>query len=136
VDLDHRVPLRLAHGEQHAVAEDAGVVHDDVEAAEDVDGLADDALAALPRADVVGVGDCRATGGDDLIDHLLGRAGVATAAVPGAAEVVDDHVGAVSRQHQCVLAAEAAAGPGDDGDAPVTHPGGGKVARHMVQSIS
>ena len=34
VHRDDRVPLRLAHVEDHPVAQDAGVVHQDVEAAE------------------------------------------------------------------------------------------------------
>jgi len=39
VDGDDGVPLFFAHVEDHAVAEDAGVVDEDVEAAEGVEGL-------------------------------------------------------------------------------------------------
>ena len=71
VHLDDGVPLGLAHVGQHAVAQDAGVVDQHVEAAVGVDGLGDDALGAAPVADVVGVGHRLAAGGDDLVDDLL-----------------------------------------------------------------
>ena len=52
----------------------------------------------------------------DLLDDLLGGRGVAARAVGSAAEVVDYDLGALGREQQRVLAAEAAAGPGDDGN--------------------
>ena len=55
----------------------------------------------------------------DLVDHLLGRRAVVARAVDGPAEVVHDHLGALLGEQQRVLAADAAARPGDDGDAPV-----------------
>ena len=51
-----RVPLFFGHREEHAVAEDPGVVDEDVQAAERVDRLLHEAGGAVPRADVVGVG--------------------------------------------------------------------------------
>ncbi len=56
VDVDDRVPLLLGHVDQHPVPQDAGVVDQHVEVAEGLDGGVDQALAALPVADVVGVG--------------------------------------------------------------------------------
>ena len=38
---DHRVPLGLGHVGQHPVTQDPGVVHHDVQVAEDIDGLLD-----------------------------------------------------------------------------------------------
>ena len=73
--------------------------------------------APSQRADVVGVGHRLAAGGLDLVDDLLGRPGVGAGAVAAAAEVVDDDVGAVPGQRQGVLAAQPAAGTGDDADA-------------------
>ena len=55
--LDDRVPLGLGHVDEHAVAQDAGVVDEHVEAAEGVDGLLHDALGAVAVGDVVAVGD-------------------------------------------------------------------------------
>ena len=74
VDVDDRVPLLLGHVEAHLVAEDPGVVDEDVEPAELVDRLRDQRLAAVPGRDVVEVGDGLPAGGDDLVDDLLGRA--------------------------------------------------------------
>ncbi len=48
VDLDDGVPLRLGHVREHAVAEDAGVVDEDVEAAEGVDRLLDQRARRRP----------------------------------------------------------------------------------------
>ena len=78
------------HVVERLVAQDAGVVDHDVDAAEGVDRRLHDRLAALGRGDRVGVGDGLAAGRLDLVDDQLGRAGVAAGAVDGAAEVVDD----------------------------------------------
>ena len=90
---------------------------EDVEAAEGVDRGLDEPLGAVPVADVVGVGDGLAAHGLDLVDDLLGRAGVVALAVHRAAEVVDHDLGAVVGQEQRVLAADAPAGARDDRDA-------------------
>ena len=48
VDPDDVVPVRLVHVEAHLVPQDAGVVDQDVELAEGVDGLLDQLLRPLP----------------------------------------------------------------------------------------
>ena len=63
VDVDDRVPLLLGHVDEHPVAQDAGVVDQDVEVAEGLDGGVDETLAALPVGNVVGVGHRLAAGG-------------------------------------------------------------------------
>ena len=73
-----------------------------------------DGLAALGRGDGVGVGDGLAAGGLDLVDDRLRRAVLAAGAVDGAAEVVDHDQRAARGQQQGVLAAQPAAGAGDD----------------------
>ena len=55
----------------------------------------------------------------DLVDHLLRGGTVLTDAVRVAAEVVDDDLGAFGREQQRVLATEAAARTGDDGNPSV-----------------
>ena len=57
VDGDDGVPLLLGHVDQHAVAQDPGVVDQHVEVAERLHGGVDHPLAALPDGDGVGVGD-------------------------------------------------------------------------------
>ena len=104
---------------ERLVAQDAGVVDDDVDRAERVDGGLDDGLAALGGGDAVGVGDGFAAEVVDLVDHVLGRALVAALARHRAAEVVDHDAGAAPGQLERVLAAEAAARAGDDRDLAV-----------------
>src|ERR687894_382050 len=107
----HSFPTRRS---SDLVAEDAGVVDEHVELAERLDRGADALLGAGPVADVVGVGHRLATGGDDLVDHLLGGTGVTADAVHRAAEVVDHDARALCGEQQSVLAADATAGPGHD----------------------
>src|SRR5262249_40188622 len=95
-------------------AQDAGVVHDDVDAAERVECRLHDRLAVLGCSDGVRVRDCLAAGGLDLVDDLLGGRRTATGAVDRAAEVVHDDERAPAREQLCVLAAETATGTGDD----------------------
>ena len=52
---------------------------------------------------------------DALVHDLLGRRDVAAGAVDRSAEVVDDHLRTVAGEAERVLAADAAAGAGDDG---------------------
>ena len=122
VDLDDGVPLVLGHREDHPVAQDAGVVDEHVEAAEQVDRLLHQRLGAVERRHVGVVGDRHAAGRGDLVDHRLGRPGVAAGAVARAAEVVHQHVGAVRGEQQRVLAADAPAGAGDDAHPSLTDP--------------
>ena len=69
VDLVDEVPVGLRHLRERDVAEDAGVVDDDVDLAERVDRGLDDLVAVLDR---VVVGDRLAAGGLDLGDDLVG----------------------------------------------------------------
>ena len=105
---------------EHAVAQDAGVVDQHVEVAEGLDRGVDQALRALPRRDVVAVGDGLAAHARDLLDHLLGRAEIAAGAVDVAAEVVDDDLGALAGQAQRVLPPDAPARAGHDGHPSIT----------------
>ena len=123
VDADHRVPLVLAGGEHHAVAEEAGVVDQHVEPAERVDRGVHEPARAVPVGDVVGVGDGVAAGGHDLVDEELRGALVGAGAVARDAEIVHDDPGTFTRERQRVLAADAARGAGDDDDPAVADSG-------------
>ena len=121
VDLDNRIPLFFGHVHEHPVAQDAGVVHDDVEATEVVDRLLDDVAGALPGRDVVTVGDGLAAHRFDLGDHIVrGTVGV-TGTVTGPADVVHHDLGTLAGHHQRVLTADAPAGTGDDHNSSFTH---------------
>ncbi|CAB4816479.1 unannotated protein [freshwater metagenome] len=119
--LDDGVPLEFGHREQHAVAQDASVVDDDIEATETVDRLLHHRLSALEAADVAGVGDGFTSSSDDLVGDVLRGASVAAHTIAAGAEIVDDHLGAMMRQEEGVFAANATACAGDDAHTAFTH---------------
>src|SRR5690606_10728095 len=106
------------HVHQHPVAEDAGVVDHDVEAAELAQRGPHQPSGRLVVGDVVGVRDRVPAGRPDLLGDGLGGAGVGAGAVPGAPEVVDDDGGSLAGQLDGVGPAYSAGGAGDDGHAP------------------
>ena len=113
---DDVVPFGFGHVDDGPVAQDPCVVHQDVDVTVGIDRRADQSTCAVPVGDVVVVGDRLATGGTDLRSDLVGWCGVTSRPVVGAPVVVDDHASAERCEQQCMLAAEAAAGAGDDGD--------------------
>ena len=96
VHADDRVPLFLARREQHAVAHEAGVVDEHVEAAERVDRGLHEPLRAVPVGDVVGVRDRLAAERVDLVDDVLRGPALAAGAVARDAEVVHDDARALA----------------------------------------
>ena len=121
--LDHRVPFLDRHVVEHAVAQDAGVVHHHVDAAEIVDRVLHHLLGVFPACHAAGVGD-RAAGAvrlGDLGNDALRRAGIAALTGHRAADVVDHDLGAVGGQFQRRGAPDPAAGPRDDRDFPIKH---------------
>ncbi len=74
VDAQHRVPLVLLHVHEHAVAQDARVVDEDVQPAEAIDGLLDHAPGAAEVRDVLAVRDRLAAERLDLADDVVRRA--------------------------------------------------------------
>ena len=119
MDANDIVPLLLGHVEDHAVAQDAGHVDEDVQPAELVEGLLDHALAAIDVGDSVEVRDGLAAGGADLVGDVLRRTGVRLRAVDVHAEVVDDDAGAFLGKELGDAAPDAAARSGDYRDASI-----------------
>ena len=113
VHLVDEVPVGLGHLGEGDVAEDAGVVDDDVDPAEGVDGGLDDRGALGDR---VVVGDGLAAGGDDLRDDRVCRCGTLASAPSVTAEVVDDDLRPAAREEEGVGAAETVARASDDRD--------------------
>ena len=111
VDADDVVPLLLGHVDEHAVPQDAGVVHQHVDVAEGVDGSLDQALGTAEVGDVVGVGDGLAAHGLDLLDHVMSRPGIRSRSVLRPSEVVDHDLGALTSEQQGVLPTDAAPPP-------------------------
>ena len=132
---DDGVEVVLAHREDHAVAQDAGVVDDDVEPAEGLDRLVDDALCAVEVGDVVVVGHGLApTAADDLGD-LLGGPLVGPLAGDRAAQVVDDDLRAFCGELERLTPADTVPGPGDDRHLAVENPVVGNAHRSSSSVI-
>src|SRR3990172_6435586 len=119
MDGDDSVPLLLAHVEDHPVAQDAGHIDQDVQAAVGIEGAAHNGLAARPRGHGAEAGGALATGRADAADVLVGRGLVEAGAIDGDAGVVDDNPGACSRQGDGDGPAYAAARPPDPGTPPL-----------------
>ena len=121
VDGDHRVPVAFGHLVEDAVAQDAGVVDDAVDLAVAVESLLDDAAGGVEVGDALVVRGGASARGHDLVDDALGRRLVGAVAALGAAEVVHDHRRAVGGGEEGDVAADAAAGAGDDDHFLVEH---------------
>ena len=115
VHRDDGVPVGLVHVEDHLVAEDAGVVDDDVEPAERLDRLVDHRPRAGERRDVAGVGDRLTAPATDHVDDGLGDGLVGALTARRAAEVVDDDLGPGIGQLHRVPAPDAVPSASDDG---------------------
>ena len=121
VHLHDRVEVFGRHREHHLVAEDAGVVHEHVEAAERVERGADDVLGAVEVGDAVVVGDGLAAALGDDVDDLVGGPLVGALAGHRPAEIVDDDLGAVVGELHRLAAADTVARSGDDRHLAVEH---------------
>src|SRR5208282_3290582 len=116
MDPDDRLEVGDAHLVEDAVAQDARVVDDAVDAPEGVERAFDDALGPFGLGDAVRARHRLAARASDLPHDGLGRTHVLALTLGTAAEVIDHHLAALGRGEKCDLAADAAAGPGDDDD--------------------
>jgi hypothetical protein len=96
------------------IAQDACVVHNDVDGSERVDCSLDDGLAAVGCCDRVGIGDSFAAEVEDFLHDRLCRANPTAVAADRAAEIVDNNAGTAPSEFKCMLAAKATAGASDD----------------------
>src|SRR5690554_3883812 len=113
MDLVDQIPVGIGHLGKTLVAQDAGVVDDDVHATELVHGALDD-LVAIHNA--VRVGNGSAAGGLDFFHDLQRSLAVGTFPLGAAAEIVDHDLGTVFGEQQGMRPANAAAGAGYDND--------------------
>ena len=118
---DDIVPLLLRHVENHAVAQNPGDIDQNIELAEFLDGLIDEALAAFHGRDVHVVGGRFPARGLDLLDHLVGRRLGFLLTRDGNTEIVDDHGRAVRRQQFGYSATDTASAAGDCGYFSIEH---------------
>ena len=110
----HRVKVVLGEREDHAVAQDACVVDEDVYVAVGVYGLADHGLGLPEVAHIGPVHFGLPAGGSDFVHHFLCGRDVGACAVLVAAQVIDDDRRSVMSEHQSVLFADASPRTRDD----------------------
>ncbi len=123
-----QIPVFRRHLLEAGVAQDAGVVDDDVDGAEGVKRGLHDFGAVFHR---VVVGHRLAAERLDLRHHLVRRRAGLAAAVDVAAEIVHHHLGAAGAEQQRVLLAQAVAGAGDDDHLVVVT----KLLSHATPSV-
>ncbi|SVJ66376.1 Uncharacterised protein [Klebsiella pneumoniae] len=75
MDIDHRQPVVGAHLVEDRIAQDASVVHHDIQTPETVHGAFDDTPRAVPVGDAVGVDQTFAASLADQAKGLFGRRG-------------------------------------------------------------
>ena len=99
--------------------DDAGVVDEDVEASESLEGGFDECPRTRSGCHVAAVGNGSSAGGDDLLRDGGRDAGVRSQAFHGAAQIVDHDAGSPGREQQRMGSADPTARTGDDRDAPL-----------------
>ena len=114
MDVENEVEVLLAHVEHCLVAEDAGVVHQYVDAAVLVERGPDQAIGPLARGDAVVIRHRVAARRLDVGDGFLGHFPTAPAAMAIRAEVIDHNLRALLCEEERVLAADATACASND----------------------
>src|SRR5215212_7845481 len=114
--VDDVVPVRPAHAMEDAVAQDAGIVNQDVDAAERIDRRLHSRLGVLRLGDREGRGDGLAAGLLDFAHDLLRRPLIAARAVERRADVDHDDACTFLRHQHRDGAPDAAARTSDDRD--------------------
>src|SRR5690606_15968399 len=129
---DYPVPILFGHLVEHAVAQDAGWVHDRMKPTERIPGLLDHALDGLVVGDAVRVEGRLAARRLDLPGDLFSRAGRAfVAACERAAQIVHQHFRALARKQQGRLLADPVAAAGNKND-PAVQNAHGCLLRYRV----
>src|SRR5262245_57139047 len=117
MDAKDCIPLVLCEIRERPVAQDSGVVHEDVEAAERRHGRLDECLRLVPVGDVVEARDRPAALLLDLAHDLGRRLLVIALARQAATDVVDDHRRAPGGEVERVCSPQPAARTRHDRDA-------------------
>ncbi len=109
------LPVRPAHLVEDDVAQDAGIVDQDVDTAEGFERALHDGVGILRLGDRQRRGDGFAAGRLDRRHGVLRRAGVGAGAIEPGADVADHDARAFGGEQQRDAAADTAPGAGDDG---------------------
>ena len=107
VDVQHEIPVRFRHAEDQAIAGDASVVDEHIQATPALDRLSDHLLGILKLCDVRLDEDRLSTLLADHLDGFLAAGGV---------HIADDEVGALTREEKGYRSADAATATGNEHD--------------------
>ena len=113
MDLHNRVEILVGHLVEVTVAQDAGVVHHRVDAAEFLDTRPDHRARGVRIGDVAAIGDRIAARRPDLGNNLLRRAFGLARAFQRRPQIVNHNSSAFRGCHQGDVAPDPTAGPGD-----------------------
>jgi hypothetical protein len=114
MNFDHQLEIGDAHLVKDCIAQNAGIVDNAVELAEMIERRLHYGRSGGGFSYRVEVRHRRATFLADQLHYLLGRTDTLAAAVGGAAEIIDDYLGAFGGGKQCDLTANAAPCAGYD----------------------
>src|SRR5437868_1189406 len=98
VHRQYGVEVFLGHLHHRSVTHDAGVVDQDVDTAEVVDGALDDALRSAEIGDRIVIRNRLAAELLNFFDYLCGRIFFSATPVDAAADIVDHHLRPFARQ--------------------------------------
>ncbi len=114
MDQNDLVEIFLGHVPDHPLAQHAGHVDHEIDAAEAVHALPDHAPGLVVFRHRVIVGNGLAPGGGNLGHHFIRRPLVRILAAPADARIIDNDIGAFPGQQQRHIAPDAPARAGDD----------------------
>ena len=96
--VNHGVPFRIGHVFEGSIAQNAGIVDQNVQAAEVVYGALDHGRCGFVVGDRAVGGSSLPTGSFDFVNHGIRHAGAAAGTVPGTAKIVNHHRSAMLGQ--------------------------------------
>ena len=118
VNVHHGAEIVQRHLHECLVAQDAGIVDQDIDAAPTFLDVGDHLFHSRHVGDAGAIGHGFAAERGDFIHNGLRRRERRARTIASAAEIVDDHLGATPRQIKRIGPAQAAAGTGNNGNTP------------------
>jgi hypothetical protein len=114
---DDLIPLLVSHPRDRPVTQDSGIIDENVEASEIIDGVSHQAFSTFGAGYIGSVGHSLATLGTDLLDHFGRDALVSAFPGHGPAHIVDHHACALASHEQGMFATDSMTGTCHNGDA-------------------
>ena len=114
MDMHRCIPFLERRGHEHPVADDAGIVDDDMQVAKGIQCCIDDPLRAIPIGDVFIIRDRLAARRLDLFHHRICGRCVTAFALKRSADIIDDDICTFRAKGKRIGPAQSACGAGDD----------------------